>query len=41
MGAPTTLAKIPKGIIDPIEIAMVEFKEDAIPITVKRNTTTN
>jgi len=41
MGAPTTLAKLPKGTIDPIEIAMVEFKEDAIPITVKRQTTTN
>lgn len=35
MGAPT-LIKIPKGIISPIDIAMHEFKEDAIPITVKR-----
>ena len=35
MGAPS-LIKIPKGIIQPIEIAMLEFKEDAIPITVKR-----
>ncbi len=35
MGAPS-LIKIPKGIIEPIEIAMLEFKEDAIPITVKR-----
>ena len=35
MGAPS-LIKIPRGIIDPIEIAMLEFKEDAIPITVKR-----
>ena len=35
MGAPS-LIKIPKGIIDPIEIAMLEFKEDAIPLTVKR-----
>lgn len=35
MGAPT-LIKIPKGIISPIDIAMYEFKEDAIPITVKR-----
>ena len=41
MGAPSTLAKIPKGIYDPIEIAMVEFKEDAIPITVKRQTITD
>ncbi|MFH1101306.1 MAG: DNA-directed RNA polymerase subunit K [Methanobacteriota archaeon] len=38
MGAPSTLAKIPKDAIDPIDIAMVEFKEDAIPITVKRTT---
>jgi DNA-directed RNA polymerase subunit K len=35
MGAPS-LIKIPKGVIEPIEIAMLEFKEDAIPITVKR-----
>jgi len=35
MGAPS-LIKIPKGIIEPIEIAMLEFKKDAIPITVKR-----
>ncbi len=35
MGAPT-LIKIPKDVINPIDIAMVEFKEDAIPITVKR-----
>ena len=35
MGAPS-LIKIPKGVISPIEIAMLEFKEDAIPITVKR-----
>jgi DNA-directed RNA polymerase subunit K len=36
MGAPSTLAKIPKNTIDPIAIAMLEFKEAAIPITVKR-----
>jgi len=35
MGAPS-LIKIPKNIISPIDIAMLEFKEDAIPITVKR-----
>jgi DNA-directed RNA polymerase subunit K len=35
MGAPT-LIKIPKDVINPIDIAMLEFKEDAIPITVKR-----
>ena len=36
MGAPSLLTTIPKDVIDPIAIAMVEFKEDAIPITVKR-----
>jgi len=35
MGAPT-LMKVPKDTITPIDIAMLEFKEDAIPITVKR-----
>jgi DNA-directed RNA polymerase subunit K len=35
MGAPS-LIKIPKDVIAPIDIAMLEFKEDAIPITVKR-----
>jgi DNA-directed RNA polymerase subunit K len=35
MGAPS-LIEIPKDIIFPIDIAMVEFKENAIPITVKR-----
>ena len=35
MGAPS-LIKIPKDVISPIDIAMLEFKEDAIPITVKR-----
>jgi len=35
MGAPT-LIKIPKELISPIDIAMLEFKEEAIPITVKR-----
>jgi len=38
MGAPSTLAKIAKDMIDPVEIAMLEFKEEAIPITVKRKT---
>jgi DNA-directed RNA polymerase subunit K len=36
MGAPSTLTKIPKEAIDPVEIAMLEFEEDAIPITVRR-----
>jgi len=35
MGAPS-LITIPESIIFPIDIAMLEFKEDAIPITVKR-----
>jgi len=35
MGAPS-LIKIPKDVVSPIDIAMLEFKEDAIPITVKR-----
>jgi DNA-directed RNA polymerase subunit K len=39
MGAPTIL-KIPKEIISPIDIAMHEFNEGAIPITVKRLETT-
>jgi DNA-directed RNA polymerase subunit K len=36
MGAPSILAQIPKDTIDPVEIAMLEYNEDAIPITVKR-----
>jgi len=35
MGAPS-LMKIPKTLISPIDIAMLEYKNDAIPITVKR-----
>ena len=35
MGAPS-LIKIPKDVISPLDIAMLEFKENAIPITVKR-----
>jgi len=35
MGAPT-LIKVPKDVISPIDIAMLEYKADAIPITVKR-----
>jgi len=35
MGAPA-LIKIPKGVVLPIDIAMLEFKENVIPITVKR-----
>jgi DNA-directed RNA polymerase subunit K len=35
MGAPV-LTKIPDELIDPIDIAMKEFDENALPITVKR-----
>ncbi len=35
MGAPT-LIKIPENINSPLDIALIEFKDDAIPITVKR-----
>jgi len=35
MGAPS-LIKLPAGVIEPIDIAMLEFEKDAIPITVKR-----
>jgi DNA-directed RNA polymerase subunit K/omega len=36
MGSPI-LIDVPTGIIDPIEIAWVEFTGGAIPITVKRD----
>ena len=36
MGAPI-LIKVPKDLINPIDIAMMEFKKDALPITVKRS----
>ena len=35
MGAPILL-DIPKGIVDPIEIATLEFERGVTPITVKR-----
>ncbi len=35
MGAPILL-EVPKGLVDPIEIAEVEYEKDVIPITVKR-----
>jgi len=38
MGAPT-LISLPKDVIFPIDIAMLEFNEEAIPITVKREQT--
>jgi len=36
MGAPS-LIKIPKDVIFPIDIAMLEFNEDAIPITIRKS----
>lgn len=37
MGAPV-LIKVPKDIVDPVKIAMMEFEKNAIPITVRRKT---
>jgi len=36
MGAPV-LVDVPKGMVDPIEIARVEFEGGVLPITVKRD----
>jgi len=38
LGAPV-LIKIPKNVIDPLKIAMLEFEKNVIPITVKRGET--
>ena len=35
MGAPPVI-KVPKDLINPLDIALAEFSEDAIPITVRR-----
>jgi DNA-directed RNA polymerase subunit K len=35
LGAPV-LIKIPEDMVDPIEIAMTEYRDGMIPITVKR-----
>ncbi len=35
MGAPI-LMDVPRGVVDPIEIATMEFERAVIPITVKR-----
>ena len=35
MGAPVLL-KVPEDMIDPIDIAMIEFAKDKLPITVRR-----
>jgi DNA-directed RNA polymerase subunit K len=36
LGAPV-LIDIPEGMIDPVEIARLEFDRDVLPITVKRD----
>ena len=36
MGAPILL-EVPSGLVDPIDIAQLEFRNDVIPITVKRD----
>lgn len=35
MGAPV-LVKVPKNVTDPLQIAMLEFKKNEMPITVQR-----
>jgi len=35
MGSPILL-EVPKGVVDPIEIAGLEFEKGVIPITVRR-----
>ncbi|EQB66124.1 MAG: DNA-directed RNA polymerase subunit K [Thermoplasmatales archaeon I-plasma] len=35
MGAPIII-EIPKDITDPLRIALIEFENDAIPMTVKK-----
>ncbi|MEM2978887.1 MAG: DNA-directed RNA polymerase subunit K [Methanomassiliicoccales archaeon] len=37
LGAPV-LINVPEDVIDPIQIAMLEFEKGVIPITVKRDT---
>ena len=39
MGAPI-LIEVPEGMINPIDIAMKEFKLELLPITVKRSRNT-
>jgi DNA-directed RNA polymerase subunit K len=35
MGAPVII-DVPKGMIDPVDIAMLEYENNLIPITIKR-----
>ncbi|MCL4411937.1 MAG: DNA-directed RNA polymerase subunit K [Candidatus Thermoplasmatota archaeon] len=39
MGAPIII-EIPKNVIDPLRIALVEFENGAIPMTVKKRSRT-
>ena len=40
MGAPI-LVEVPSGMIDPVDISMLEFSKDLIPMTVRRKTINN
>ena len=40
MGAPI-LVEIPSGMIDPVDISMLEFSKDLIPMTVRRKRANN
>ncbi|MEM0158952.1 MAG: DNA-directed RNA polymerase subunit K [Thermoplasmataceae archaeon] len=35
MGAPVII-DVPKGMIDPVDIAMLEFENEVIPITIRK-----
>ena len=36
MGAPI-LIEVPRGLVDPIDLAELEFRKEVLPITVKRD----
>ncbi len=40
MGAPI-LVEVPSGMIDPVDISMLEFSKDLIPMTVRRKRVNN
>lgn len=40
MGAPI-LVDVPSGMIDPVDISMLEFSKDLIPMTVRRKRVNN
>ena len=35
LGAPV-LVKVPKGLIDPVKLAILEYEQNLIPITVRK-----